>query len=54
MFDVRIGDETDLTKVYDVPILGVIPNFDEIIKDNKRAYGYGYGYGGRPGENAKK
>ncbi|MBQ7822471.1 MAG: hypothetical protein IJ391_09360 [Clostridia bacterium] len=52
MFDVRIGDESDLMKVYDAPILGVIPNFEEIIKDNKRSAMYGYG--GKVGENSKK
>lgn len=49
VFDVRISDENDLTKMYDVPILGVIPNFDEVIKDNKKS-----AYGGRYGESSKK
>ncbi len=49
VFDVRICDENDLIKMYDVPMLGVIPNFDEVIKDNKKST-----YGGRYGESSKK
>lgn len=51
IFDVRISDESDLTKVYDKPVLGVIPNFDEIIKDSSKK---SITYGGRYGENRKK
>ena len=49
VFDVRIIDESDLARLYSVPILGVIPDFEEVIKDNKKS-----GYGGRYGENVKK
>ena len=51
IFDVRIATESDLTKFYDVPVLGVIPNFDEVIKDNRNSK---YGYGGRYGEKSKQ
>lgn len=50
MFDDRIGDEDDLHKMYEnVPILGVIPNFEDTMsRANKK---YGYQYGGKPDEN---
>lgn len=51
IFDVRITDESDLIRTYDKPVLGVIPNFDEIIKDNSKRTMM---YGGKPGENSKK
>lgn len=50
MFDDRIGDEEDLHKVYEnVPILGVIPNFEETMSRENRKYGNQYG--GKPDEN---
>ena len=51
VFDVRINDENDLKRTYDVPVLGVIPNFEEVIKDNQKKTVM---YGGKTGENSKK
>lgn len=51
VFDVRISEESDLKRSYDVPVLGVIPNFEEVIKDNQKK---AIMYGGKNGENNKK
>lgn len=51
VFDVRINSENDLKRTYDVPVLGVIPNFEEVIKDNQKKTVM---YGGKTGENNKK
>ena len=45
--DVRITDESDIKKAYDIPILGVIPNFDEVTHGSREKVMYG----GKPGEN---
>ena len=40
LLDVRIKDDEDLTALFDVPILGQIPNIDTINSVNKKKYGY--------------
>lgn len=41
ILDVRIKDEEDLTAMFDIPLLGQIPNFTENNKNKDARYGYG-------------
>ncbi len=50
LFDVRINEENDLKRTYDVPVLGVIPNFEDVVKSNQKK---SIMYGGKSGENGK-
>ena len=40
LLDMRIRSEEDLTALFDMPILGQIPNIDTINSVNKKKYGY--------------
>lgn len=51
MFDVRINEENDLKRSYDIQILGVIPKFEDVLKSNQNKSAF---YGGKTGENSKK
>ena len=46
LLDVRIKEAEDLVSQYDYPILGQIPNFDQVStkRTHKSGYGYTYGY----------
>lgn len=45
--DVRITDESDIKKAYNIPVLGVIPDFQEVTAEkNEKPL-----YGGKTGEN---
>ncbi|MBR5285009.1 MAG: hypothetical protein IKU27_08200 [Clostridia bacterium] len=44
LMDVRIKEAEDLVSQYDYPILGQIPNFDQISTRRSHKSGYGYGY----------
>ena len=41
LLDVRIKDEEDLTGMFDLPMLGRIPNFNDSNKKKDARYGYG-------------
>lgn len=41
LLDVRIKNEEDLTSIFDLPILGQIPDIDAVDKINRKLYGYG-------------
>ncbi len=47
--DVRINDESDIKKAYNIPVLGVIPEFQSVgtVKNTKPLYG------GKTGENKR-
>ena len=56
LLDVRIKDERDMLSVAKLPVLGRIPEFDQLNKGSGYGYGkygYGYGYGVKPQEAAK-
>lgn len=40
VLDVRVKDEEDLAAMYDLPLLGQIPNFNESNKNKENRYGY--------------
>ena len=40
LLDVRVKDEEDLAALFDLPLLGQIPNFDESNKNKDARYGY--------------
>lgn len=40
VLDVRVKDEEDLVSMYDLPLLGQIPNFNESNKNKEARYGY--------------
>lgn len=40
ILDVRVKDEEDLASMYDLPLLGQIPNFNESNKNKEARYGY--------------
>ncbi len=40
LLDVRVKDEEDLAALFDLPLLGQIPNFDESHKNKDVRYGY--------------
>lgn len=40
MLDVRVKDEEDLAAMFDMPLLGQIPNFNENNKNKDSRYGY--------------
>ena len=40
VLDVRVKDEEDLAAMYDLPLLGQIPNFNESNKNKESRYGY--------------
>ena len=44
LLDVRIKEAEDLMSQYDYPILGQIPNFEQINTKRSGKNGYGYGY----------
>ena len=44
LLDVRIKEAEDLMSQYDYPILGQIPNFEQISTKRSSKSGYGYGY----------
>ena len=47
--DVRINDESDIRKAYNIPILGVIPDFQAVgVEKNSKPL-----YGGKTGENKR-
>lgn len=55
ILDVRIKNEEDLERLFDLPVLGTIPEFGVEYKSGKgyhryggHRYGYGYGYGTPP------
>lgn len=47
LLDVRIKDETDLNMLFDLPVLGQIPSFEEVTA-KKRGGSNKYGYTTRP------
>lgn len=47
LMDVRIKDEADLNMLFDLPVLGRIPSFEE-VNSKKRGYSNKYGYTTRP------
>lgn len=54
IFDVRISDEEDLHKNYEnVPVLGVIPNFEDISSKSGKKYGRYSDAGGKYGEKSE-
>lgn len=59
LLDVRIKDEEDLNALFDIPVLGQIPSFDEVATKKRSGYGYAkqYGYTTKPvtqkGDGAK-
>lgn len=44
LLDVRIKEAEDLVTQYDYPILGQIPNFEQVAVKRNHKNGYGYGY----------
>lgn len=44
LLDVRVKEAEDLMSQYDYPILGQIPNFEQINTKRSGKNGYGYGY----------
>lgn len=44
LLDVRIKEAEDLVSQYDYPILGQIPNFEQVSTKRSGKSGYGYGY----------
>ena len=47
--DVRINDESDIKKAYNIPVLGVIPDFQSVgVEKNAKPL-----YGGKTGENKR-
>ena len=44
LLDVRIKDEEDLNSLFDLPVLGQIPSFDD-VSSKRRGYGYANKYG---------
>ena len=45
LLDVRIKTEEDLAMLFDIPVLGQIPSFEEVSAQKKRGYGYASKYG---------
>ncbi|MDO4269919.1 MAG: Wzz/FepE/Etk N-terminal domain-containing protein [Eubacteriales bacterium] len=55
ILDVRIKSEEDLERLFEIPVLGTIPEFDAEHKGIRYGYSrYGYGHGGHAGKGSGK